>query len=102
MIVASLCIIIQYLIWDRGNIIEYPLEVYMLALLMAVFSTIIPSYMVSAAIEKLGASNFSIIASIGPISTIVLAYFFLDESLSLLQIVGGLVVIFGIYYSRKT
>ncbi len=101
MIIASLCIIVQYLIWDRGNIVAYPIEVYILALLMAVFSTIIPSFMVSSAIEKLGASNFSIVASIGPISTIILAYFFLDESLSLLQVFGGLVVIFGIYYSRK-
>ncbi len=97
MIVSSLCIIIQYLIVDRGNIIDYPLELYLICIAMAIFSTIIPSYLVSAAIERLGASNFSIIASLGPFSTIILAYFILSERLSLLQIVGAGVVIFGIY-----
>ncbi len=101
MIIASLCIIIQYLIWNRENIFEYPAEVYILGVMMAIFSTIIPSYMVSSAIAKLGASNFSIIASIGPISTIILAYFFLNENLSMLQILGAIIVILGIYYSRK-
>lgn len=101
MIIASLCIIIQYLIWDRGNLINYPVEVYFIGGMMAIFSTLIPSFLVSSAIAKLGASNFSIIASIGPISTIVLAYFFLEESLTMLQVLGAFVVIFGIYYSRK-
>lgn len=101
MIVSSLCIIIQYLVFDRGDIMNYPLELYLICIAMAFFSTIIPSYLVSAAIAKLGASNFSIIASIGPISTIILAYFFLGESFSLVQIIGALIVIFGIYVISK-
>jgi len=52
--------------------------------------------LVSLAIKKLGASNFSIVGSIGPISTIILAYLFLDEKLTLLQIVGAIIVIVGI------
>ncbi|TSE05323.1 DMT family transporter [Aquimarina algiphila] len=101
MIISSLCIIIQYLVFDRGDIMNYPLELYLICIAMAIFSTIIPSYLVSAAIAKLGASNFSIIASLGPISTIVLAYFFLGENLSLIQIVGALIVIFGVYVISK-
>ncbi|WP_271781872.1 DMT family transporter [Aquimarina algiphila] len=101
MIISSLCIIIQYLVFDRGDIMNYPLELYLICIAMAIFSTIIPSYLVSAAIAKLGASNFSIIASLGPVSTIVLAYFFLDENLSLIQIVGALIVIFGVYVISK-
>lgn len=101
MIVSCVCVIIQYILFDRGDILHYPLEIYILGVMMAFFSTIIPSYLVSAAIAKLGASNFSIIASIGPISTIVLAYFFLDENLSLLQLLGAGIVISGIYCSTK-
>ncbi|WP_109437609.1 DMT family transporter [Aquimarina sp. AU119] len=101
MIISSLCIIIQYLVFDRGDIMNYPLELYLICIAMAIFSTIIPSYLVSAAIAKLGASNFSIIASLGPVSTIVLAYFFLGENLSLIQIVGALIVIFGVYVISK-
>ena len=97
MIVSSACIIIQYIILDRQDIMSYPLELYLICIIMAVFCTIIPSYLVSAAIAKLGASDFSIIASLGPVSTIVLAYFFLEENLSYIQVLGAVVVILGIY-----
>ncbi|WP_062058555.1 DMT family transporter [Aquimarina longa] len=101
MIVSSGCIIIQYLIFDRQDIMGYPLELYLICIVMSIFSTIIPSYLVSAAISKLGASDFSIIASLGPVSTIILAYFFLGENLSLTQGVGAIIVIFGVYIVSK-
>jgi len=96
MIVSSICVIAHYLITDRASITHYSNEVYILGFLMAVISTIIPSFLVSLAIKKLGSSNFSIIGSIGPISTIVLAYFFLDERLSFLQFIGASIVLVGI------
>ena len=96
MIVSTVCVVIHYLIVDRTDLFIYPIEVYVLGFLMAIVSTLIPSFLVSLAIKKLGVSNFSIIGSIGPISTIILAYFILDEKLSLLQILGTVVVIFGI------
>jgi drug/metabolite transporter (DMT)-like permease len=96
MIVSSICVIIHYLITDRNDITAYPYQVYMLGGMMAILSTLIPSFLVSLAIKKLGASNFSIIGSVGPISTILLAYFFLDERLTLLQIFGATIVIAGI------
>ncbi len=96
MIVSSICVIVHYLVTDRNNILDYSYQVYLLSFLMAILSTVIPSFLVSLAIKKLGASNFSIIGSIGPISTIVLAYLFLDEKLTLMQLVGAIIVIVGI------
>ena len=101
MIVSTICVCAQYLIFDGGNIFEYPSEVYMLGGITAVFCTIIPSFLVSAAIDKLGASDFSIIASLGPVSTIVLAYYILDEHLNYVQIVGALIVMVGVYVVTK-
>ena len=103
MIVSSVSVLVHYVLTDRGDVLSYPYQVYLLGVLMAVVSTIIPSFLVSLAIKKLGANNFSIIGSIGPISTIILAYIFLGEQLSGLQIFGGLIVIFGVTYisSRK-
>ncbi|GAA3511377.1 DMT family transporter [Aquimarina addita] len=97
MIVSCLCIIIQYIVFDRASLIGYPIEVYILGAIMAIFSTIIPSYLVSAAIARLGASNFSIIASLGPISTILLAYFILNESFSTIQVLGTMIVLVGVF-----
>ncbi|WP_299437154.1 DMT family transporter [uncultured Aquimarina sp.] len=101
MIVSSLCIIIQYLIFDRGSLTHYASEVYVLSILMALFSTIIPSYLISSAISRLGASNVAIVGSLGPISTIILAFFFLGESLSMIQIIGAGIVILGVYAITK-
>lgn len=98
MLVSTICIIIHYLLVDRGNILVYSYEVYLLGFLMAVFSTLIPSFLVSLAIKKMGASDFSILGSIGPISTIILAYLFLDERLSFLQIIGAVIVIVGVSF----
>lgn len=98
MIIAALCVIIHYLISDRGDILNYHKEVYFLGLAMAIFATLIPSFLVSLAIKKLGASNFSIIGSVGPISTITLAYIFLNEKLTILQFIGAVVVIAGITF----
>jgi drug/metabolite transporter (DMT)-like permease len=103
MLVSTVCVIIHYLIVVRTSIFEYQYQVYVLGFLMAIFSTVIPSFLVSLAIKKLGASNFSILGSIGPISTIILAYFFLGERLTYLQILGAIIVIIGIMIvSHKT
>ena len=103
MIVSCLSICIFYgLTEDISTLWTYNLEVYGIALAMAVLSTVIPSYLISASIKGLGAPTFSIIGSLGPISTIILAYIFLGEQLSPLQLVGTVVVIAGIYVvSRK-
>ncbi|MEL7120122.1 MAG: DMT family transporter, partial [Bacteroidota bacterium] len=69
---------------------------YLLALMMAVVATVIPSFMISEGIRYIGASNASIVASVGPISTIVLAYIFLEERLGFLQVVGTFIVIGGV------
>ena len=102
MLVSTVCVILHYLITDRTSIFEYPYQVYALGILMAIFSTVIPSFLVSLAIKKLGASNFSILGSIGPISTILLAYFFLGERLTPLQILGAIIVIIGIMVVSRT
>lgn len=102
MIVSCICVIVHYATTDRLPIFDYPVEVYILGVLMAVFSTIIPSFLVSLAIKKIGASNFSIIGSIGPISTIILAFFILNEELSAIQLLGTLIVILGITVVSKS
>lgn len=101
MIVSTICVVAHYVFQGDFNLFYYPSEVYLLGLAMAIFSTLIPSFLVSAAIERLGASTFSIFGSLGPISTILLAFFFLKESVSGIQLVGMSVVIFGVSFVSK-
>lgn len=96
MIISCICVFVHYSIISEVNLFSFSWEVYGLGFLIAVFATVIPSFLVSASIKMISSSNFAIVAGIGPISTIVLAAVFLNERLTLLQLFGALVVILGI------
>ncbi|WP_136465264.1 DMT family transporter [Flagellimonas onchidii] len=98
MIASTFCIMIHYSFSGSWNLFDYPTPVYLYGFAMAILATLIPSFLVSASIQRLGASNFSILGSLGPISTILLAYVFLAERLSYSQLLGMLIVIFGVTY----
>lgn len=100
MMVSCGCVIIHYLVLGQTDLFAFEPEVYWIGLAMAVFATVIPSYFISYSIKILGSSNFSIFGSLGPVSTIVLAYIFLDESLTWIQLIGSLVVISGIFLAE--
>lgn len=101
MIVSTICIFVHFLFSGTTGVFDYPKEVYFIGLAMAIFCTLIPSFLVSSAIEKLGANTFSIFGSLGPISTIILAFIFLDERISALQVLGIIIVIFGVSVLSK-
>ncbi len=96
MIISCFSVFIHYGLTYKGDIFTLPWQVYLLGFLIAIFATVIPSYLVSASIKMINSLNFAVIAGFGPISTIVLAAIFLNEKLTLLQILGALVVIIGI------
>tara|TARA_X000001036_G_C20670742_1_gene802374 strand:- start:14 stop:916 length:903 start_codon:yes stop_codon:yes gene_type:complete len=99
MIVSSILIIAQFMVESKMNVnvLIFPKEVYIYGLLIALFSTVIPSFLISYAIKELGANQFSIFGSIGPISTLMLAYLFLEERLSSLQLLGSIIVMMGVF-----
>lgn len=102
MMASTICVVVHYAFVGNFELFNFPKEVYLLGLAMAIFATLIPSFLVSAAIARLGAPTFSIFGSLGPISTIILAYFFLGEQITQIQLLGILVVIFGVFLvSRK-
>lgn len=65
-------------------------------LLLAVVATVLPSFMISGGMKRIGSSNVAIISAIGPVSTIVQAYFILGEPLFTEQLVGTALVIAGV------
>lgn len=96
MIISCFCVFIHFGLFSKVDIFDLEKEVYLLGFLIAIFATVIPSFLVSESINRISSSNFAIIAGFGPISTIILAAIFLNEVLTLLQLFGALVVIFGI------
>ncbi|MCB0637166.1 MAG: DMT family transporter [Lewinella sp.] len=96
MTVACVAILLHHGLQYRWALFHFPGPVYRLSLGMALFATVIPSFMVGEGIRRIGAGQSAIISSFGPISTILLAYVFLDEVFGMLQWLGALLVIGGV------
>lgn len=63
---------------------------------LAIITTVLPSFMMSVGMKKIGSNNVAIITSIGPVSTILQAHFFLGETIIPEQILGTALVIVGV------
>lgn len=66
-------------------------------LLMAILSTVIPSFLVAESIRRIGGENTAIVASIGPVSTIFLAWWLLNEPVTILQLTGTFTILGGVW-----
>lgn len=64
--------------------------------LLALVATVIPSFLLSAGMKRIGANNAAIVTSVGPVSTIVQAHFFLGDRIFTEQVVGTILVIAGV------
>ena len=64
--------------------------------LLATVATVIPSYLLSAGMKRIGANNAAIVTSVGPVSTILQAHFFLGDKIFAEQVIGTILVIAGV------
>jgi drug/metabolite transporter (DMT)-like permease len=101
MIAAALGIILQHGITQQWDLWQFHNQVYFISFIIAIVATVIPSYLVMEGIKRIGATNAAIVGSVGPISTIVLAYIFLKEQFGWMQLLGTLIVIFGVIIISK-
>ncbi len=97
MTIACLATLIHFGIQYDDAVTQLPTEVYGLALLMAVLSTVIPTFLMNAGIHHLGASHAAIISALGPVMTIFLAYLILNEQLTPVQCLGAGLVVVGAF-----
>lgn len=96
LITSCLAVIIHFLLTDGATLWGYPIQVYAIAFAMAIFATVIPSFLIVEAISRIGAPSVSIVGSLGPVSTILLSMVFLGEALTLVQFLGALIIITGV------
>jgi len=102
MIVSCICVILHYMIQQGVSIPMYSNEVLLYGMLMGIFSTVIPSFLISAGIKHLGATETSIISSVGPISTIILSVLILGEVFNVYQVIGTVLVLCSVLYITLT
>lgn len=94
--VACFACIAQFLLVRPWQALLLPWQVYALSLAMAVFSTVLPVYMISEAIRRIGAGPVALTGSLGPVATIFLGWLMLSEPVSGTQLAGAALVVVGV------
>lgn len=70
--------------------------VFVYAAVLAIGCTVVPSFLINEAIVRVGATRTSVIGSAGPVLTMLLAIFLLDEPSTPYHFVGMLIAIAGV------
>ncbi len=107
MLAASLGIFIHYIVehgTDLSQIAKLPILhssnlIYVIAL--ALIATVIPSFLISGGMKRIGSNDLAIITSIGPVSTLIQARWILGEPFSIEQVLGTILVIIGVLLVKK-
>lgn len=98
MIAAGVAMAIHYALFNSFERLgELSLNIYAWCAVAATVFTVLPAFMMSAGVRKVGAATAGALGMIGPIATVGIAAAFLGEPLSVLQVAGLIIVITGIY-----
>jgi len=84
-----------------GNLSNYSAPGWVLILWIIIVGTVIPYLLTVTGIRELSAGTSSVIGMIEPIFAGVIAWILLNEALSGIQLIGCVVVLFGIYLADK-
>lgn len=102
MCVSSVACILQFLLLKPIDHLIQPWPVISLSVVNAIACTVFPVFLTMFAIQKIGAPKASQAGMIGPVSTLIFAYIFLNEAITVWQLIGSSLVIVGMYLlSRK-
>ncbi len=96
MIVATLPAVLQFFLLEPVSALELPAAVWGYAIVMAVFSTVLPVFFVAEALKRIGANHFALIGAAGPVTTALAGAIGLEEPITALQALGGVLVILGV------
>jgi drug/metabolite transporter (DMT)-like permease len=98
---ACISVLVHYLITSDESLFNLETQVYVYSISMALLGTVIPSYLVTEGIKRVGSDNAAIISSVGPVSTIIQANIFLSEPVLAVQIAGTALILVGVFIISK-
>jgi len=96
MLASTAFIIAQFALTHPPSALDVPLKVHALTLAMAVFCTVLPTWMIAESVRRIGASTASLIGSLGPMFTLGFGALLLDEPINALQLCGVALVLAGV------
>ncbi|MGO3891748.1 MAG: DMT family transporter [Paenalcaligenes sp.] len=95
MSISAVYTLIHLISAEGWGVLIQPAPVYGLSVLHAVFHTVLPTFMTMWAVERIGAPMSAQMGLVGPVSVLFLASWFLDEPITVVQILGTVFVLGG-------
>ncbi len=96
MLAATIGVLFHYLLRGNYSLLQSGTQYWRYGILLAIIATVIPSFLISFGMKRIGSNNVAIVSGIGPVSTIVQAHFILGERIFAEQIAGTALVIAGV------
>jgi drug/metabolite transporter (DMT)-like permease len=97
MTVACLCVIAQFLLLHPLSALALPWQVYAFGAAIALLSTVLPIFMISEALRRIGAMKVSMLGALGPIATIFGDVWIIGTPLTYWQVSGSIMVLAGVW-----
>ncbi|HEX5091147.1 MAG TPA: DMT family transporter [Burkholderiales bacterium] len=96
MMVSTVPALVQFALLETPASLVLPGRVWLYALLLAIACTVLPVFLVAEALKRIGANHFALIGALGPVTTVLADFLFLEGALTPLQFLGGAFVIGGV------
>jgi drug/metabolite transporter (DMT)-like permease len=96
MLTSALFVFLQFAATRPMSALSASLRIHLLSLAMAVFSTVLPTFLIAEAIKCIGANRTSLIGSLGPVFTIALGFWILGEPVHWIQLGAAALVLSGV------
>ncbi|MFK4490043.1 DMT family transporter [Bradyrhizobium sp. USDA 336] len=95
-LVGSTACVLQFLFTRDIMVLAVSWRVYALTAGMGLITTIIPVYLVTAAMTRIGANRMALIGALGPVLSVGMGVTFLGDGLGVAQVFGASMILAGV------
>lgn len=96
MLASTLGVFVHYAFVHGASGIHLTAQMWKYGLVLGVIATVLPSFLISSGMKRIGSNNAAIVSGIGPVSTIIQANLFLGEQMHAGQFIGTVLVVSGV------
>jgi uncharacterized membrane protein len=99
-IIGTICLLPFYFLTPHVPVTAIPMDALAAIVFLALFCSIIAYLVYNIALERMDASRVALYIYFVPLSTIVLAWLILGETMTMASLGGGLMVLLGMYLAE--
>ncbi len=96
MLASTALVLVQFALTRPFAALAVPPAVHGISLAMAIFSTVLPTWLIAESVRRIGANASSLIGALGPVFTIGLGAMILGEAITAVQLAGAALVLAGV------